>query len=162
MAHATKLAVQEDSKELKELHRSSAVHLRPRIKMLQWILKSVHSIDDLSSKVGVSRNSIARWKRTYNQLGLSGLLADERGGDFRSGIDSDTKQKIELKLSDPHNAFTSYKQAQQWLRTDLNIDKQYHAINKYLKRNFGTKLKVGRKSHVKKDESAVAVFKNAT
>lgn len=46
-----------------------------------------------------------------------------------------------------------------WMKTELGIDKEYHAINKYLKRNFGTKLKVGRKSHVKKDDAAIAVFK---
>jgi transposase len=68
-------------------------------------------------------------------------------------------KKIEKKLSDPKNAFTSFGQAQTWLKEEFGIAKNYHAVNKYLKRNFGAKLKVGRKSHVRKDEAAVAVFK---
>ncbi|MBK8444601.1 MAG: winged helix-turn-helix domain-containing protein [Sphingobacteriales bacterium] len=53
----------------------------------------------------------------------------------------------------------SYKEAQQWLKSELGIEKQYNTVRMYLKRNFGTKLKVGRKSHIKKDEAAVDTFK---
>lgn len=162
MAFAIKLVVKEDNATLKSLYKKASPHLRPRIKMLLWLQQSVYSIDDLSDKVGVSRNSVAVWKRTYQQSGLSGLLTDKRGGDYRSGIDATTKQKIKAKLAEPKDALTSYKQAQQWISEELNIDKEYHAVYQYLKRNFGTKLKVGRKSHVKKDDAAVAVFKKPT
>ncbi len=161
MAHAKELMVKETASALRLLHNKSAPHLRPRLKMLQWILKSVHSIDDLSAKVGASRNAIAIWKRTYQKGGLSALLDDKRGGDFRSGIDTAAKKKIAEKLSNPKEAFKSFGEAQDWINKELGMDKQYHAVNKYLKRNFGTKLKVGHKSHVKKDEEAVAFFKNA-
>ncbi|MBK8442993.1 MAG: hypothetical protein IPL35_06080 [Sphingobacteriales bacterium] len=40
----------------------------------------------------------------------------------------------------------SYKEAQQWLKSELGIEKQYNTVRMYLKRNFGTKLKVGRKA----------------
>lgn len=161
MAHAIQLSVKETGVTLRLLHNKSAAHLRPRVKMLQWILKSVHSIDELSAKVGVSRNSIALWKRIYQKEGLDGLLNDKRGGDHRSGIDATGKRKIAAKLSNPKEAFKSFGEAQIWINKELGMDKQYHAVNKYLKRNFGAKLKVGRKSHVKKDEEAVAFFKNA-
>lgn len=36
---------------------------------------------------------------------------------------------------------------------------KYHAVNKYVKRKFGAKLKVARKSHIKKDEKQVEEFK---
>jgi hypothetical protein len=36
---------------------------------------------------------------------------------------------------------------------------KYQAVNKYLKRKFGNKLKVARKSHIHKDPAAEAVFK---
>lgn len=160
MANAKIIVVKETSSELNVLIKKTSAHLRPRIKMLQWILKGVHAIDALCSKVGVSRNSIALWKRTYSSSGISGLLNDNRGGDYRSGLSVADKEKIKEKLSEPKEAFRSYKEAQEWINTTLNTDKKYHAVNKYLKRNFGTKLKVGRKSHVKKDEEAVAFFKN--
>ena len=37
----------------------------------------------------------------------------------------------------------------------------YHAVNKYVKRKFGARLKVSRKSHVLKDPAAEVVFKKA-
>jgi transposase len=46
-----------------------------------------------------------------------------------------------------------------WINEKFNLDMNYQAVNKYLKRHFGTKLKVGRKSHVNKDENAAALFK---
>ncbi|MEJ0105393.1 MAG: hypothetical protein WDO19_23800 [Bacteroidota bacterium] len=35
----------------------------------------------------------------------------------------------------------------------------YHAVNKYVKRKYGARLKVSRKSHVLKSPAAEAVFK---
>ena len=162
MAKAVVISVKENLEELKKLQRKAPIHLHARLKMLILIVGGCTSSKDLSAKTGVNRNTIATWKVSYNEGGLSQLTSDQRGGDYQSGITDEQRKKIEQKLHDPKNAFTSFGQAQICLKDELGIDKQYHAINKYLKRNFGAKLKVGRKSHVKKDESAVAVFKNAT
>jgi transposase len=126
------------------------------------VLLIAGGIDDtatLAAKTGADRNSIAAWKKRYNTGGIKALLGDGRGGDKRSGITDAQKQQIKEKLSDPKDTLRTYKEAQGWLSEEMGIDKEYHAFNKYLKRNFGTKLKVGRKSHVKKDEAAIAVFK---
>ena len=159
MANAHPVTVKESVEDLKRLYSKAAVHIRPRLKMLQYLSKGIYAIDALAAKTGASRNAVACWKRAYKTGGLTALCADKRGGDFRSGIDAAGKEKIAAKLSDPKNAFTSFGQAQAWINEELGTDKKYHAINKYLKRNFGARLKVGRKSHVKKDETAVAAFK---
>jgi len=159
MAKAIVITVKETPEELKKLKDKAPIHLQARLKMLILIAGGLTGSVELSAKTGVSRNSIASWKVDYNEGGIKQLVSDHRGGDYLSGITADQKKKIEDKLSDPKDAFTSFVQAQDWLKNELGISKQYHAINKYLKRNFGAKLKVGRKSHVKKDEAAVAVFK---
>lgn len=159
MAKSVVITIKESVAELKSLYSKSAIHLRPRYKMLLLMAGGLTGSQELSAKTGVSRNTIATWKKKYNEGGLELLTADQRGGDFKSNISDEDKEKIEKKLSDPKNAFTSFAEAQAWLKSELGIDKKYHAVNKYLKRNFGAKLKVGRKSHVKKDEAAVAVFK---
>lgn len=159
MAHAQQIPVKESADEIRRLLAGAPAHLRSRLKMLQQLSRGVFSIDVLAAKVGASRNSVAAWKRLYKNNGVEALLADQRGGDYRSSIDAAGKQKLEAKLSDPNDAFTSFGQAQVWIKENLGIEMNYHAVNKYLKRNFGAKLKVGRKSHVKKDEAAVAVFK---
>lgn len=162
MAKGVTLIVKESIEEIKLLHSKAPIHLRSRYKMLLHILNGCTGTNALAAKTGVSSNTISIWKRRYNSGGLEQLSSDKRGGDFKSDISIEDKKKIEQKLSDPKNAFTSFGQAQAWLKEELGIDKQYHAVNKYLKRNFGAKLKVGRKSHVKKDEAAVAVFKKPT
>ncbi|MBK8441926.1 MAG: hypothetical protein IPL35_00285 [Sphingobacteriales bacterium] len=53
----------------------------------------------------------------------------------------------------------SYKEAQQWLKSELGIEKQYNTVRMYLKRNFGTKLKVGRKSHIKRTKRRLILLK---
>lgn len=159
MAKSVIVTVKENISDLKMLYSKAPIHLRPRYKMLLTIAGGQSSSQELAAKTGVSRNTIAAWKRSYNEGGIDLLMSDQRGGDFKSNISADDKKKIEKKLSDPKKAFTSFTEAQTWLKEQLGIDKNYHAVNKYLKRNFGAKLKVGRKSHVKKDEAAVAVFK---
>jgi transposase len=162
MGKSITLTVKESIEEIKLLYGKAPIHLRPRYKMLLLICGGCTRTNDLAAKVGASANTISIWKGHYSSGGLAQLTSDQRGGDFKSEISSENKQKIAQKISDPDNAFTSFGQAQAWLKEELGIDKQYHAVNKYLKRNFRAKLKVGRKSHVKKDEMAVAVFKNAT
>jgi len=162
MAKGITLVVKESVEDVKSAYGKAPVHLRPRYKMLLLILNGCTGTNDLAAKTGVSRNTISIWKQRYSSGGLDQLKSDERGGDFKSDISAADKKKIEEKISNPKDAFTSFGQAQAWLKEELGIDKQYHAVNKYLKRNFGAKLKVGRKSHIKKDEAAVAVFKKPT
>jgi transposase len=162
MAKSVLITVKEEISNLKSLYSKAQIHLRPRYKMLLLIAGGQTSSQELAAKTGVSRNTIAIWKLSYSEGGIEQLTSDLRGGDYKSNISADDKKKIEKKLSDVKNAFTSFAQAQTWLKEELGIDKNYHAVNKYLKRNFGAKLKVGRKSHVKKDEAAVAVFKKPT
>jgi transposase len=156
------IEIKETLLDLKSSFRRVSVHQRPKIKMLFYLLKGSTSMQEMAAKIGVSTESLRKWKNKYKAGGLQSLLSEGRGGDKRSGISAEQKEKIAAKLADPKGAFRSYKEAQAWLKTELGIAKEYHALNKYLKRNWGTKLKVGRKSHVKKDEAAIAVFKKPT
>ena len=159
MARSISVQVTETAEHISSLLRKAPIHQRPRLKMLLLIAKGISTVATLAAKTGVHRDSITAWKGRYASAGIDALLADDRGGDFRSGICAADKQKIKEKLSDPKDAFTSFGQAKEWINQELGTDKKYHAVNKYLKRNFGASLKAGRKSHVKKDEAAVAVFK---
>jgi len=162
MATGLQIRVIETPDALKTRYQRISNHLRPRIKMLVFIGNGTTSVSTLCAKLGISAPTLRDWKTKYQRGGIEALLNEGRGGDKRSGISAEQKQVIADKLSSPKDAFRSYGEAQAWLSTEMGIEKEYHALNKYLKRNFGTKLKVGRKSHVKKDEAAVAVFKKPT
>lgn len=159
MAKVLAITVLESAEELKKIKAKAAFHQRARVDMVQLLARGITDTTTLAAKTGTGRNTIVTWKKRYQAGGLAGLLSDRRGGDQCSGLSEAQKQIIADKMHDPNDAFTSYVQARQWLEQEHGIVKNYHALNKYLKRNFKTRLKVGRKSHVKKDEAAVAVFK---
>ena len=122
MAKSVIITVKEPAGDLKALYSKAPVHLRPRYKMLILIAGGCTSSQELAAKTGTSRNSIAKWKQVYNAGGLDQLSNDQRGGDFISDISAADKKKIENKLSAPKNAFTSFGQAQAWLKEELGID----------------------------------------
>ena len=127
--------------------------------MLLAIVEGVTSTSELAARTKSNRDSIRKWKNAYRSTGIEGLLKEGRGGKRHGILDDVQKEKLQKKLSEPKEGFTSYKQATEWINKTFEVEMGYHAVNKYLKRNFGTKLKIGRKTHVNKDENATALFK---
>ena len=159
MAILQVITVKETSEELSSMIKKASSYAKPRLKMLLAISEGITSTQDLVDKTKANRDSIRNWKNTYRATGLNGLLNDKRGGNNPSAMSTEQKQQLSAKLSEPKEAFTSYKEAANWINETFNLQMNYHAVNKYLKRNFGTKLKVGRKTHIKKEENAAALFK---
>lgn len=156
------IEVKESKEELQNQLRRCRASARPRLKMLQLLLKGVVKTTALSGKVGVSGNCISHWKQLYAQGGLGTLLVENRGGHKPGAITKEAHRQIQQRLSDPKGGFTSYKQAQAWINETFGLSMKYQAVNKYLKYHFHTKLKVGRKTHVQKDPLAEQTFKKAT
>ena len=71
-------------------------------------------------------------------------------------------KKIELKLNSTEAAFSSYKQLHDWVMKEFTKQIKYNSLRHYVKRNFGAKLKVTRKSHIKKNKEAVAACKETS
>jgi transposase len=159
MAILQSITVKETAEELSKLLNKSTPSVKPRIKMLLAIVNGITATSELSHKTKANRNSILNWKNIYRSSGLDGLLKEGRGGKRRGALDEQQKSKLQKRLSDPKSGFTSYKQATEWINATFGVEMNYHAVNMYLKRNFGTKLKVGRKTHINKDDSAAALFK---
>lgn len=159
MSNPVQISVKESQSELQLLIKKAAIHQRPKLKMLQCIGKSIHHNELLAAKTGAGLRTIVRWKKSYVENGLEGLLSDKRGQVSNSKIDAAGKEKLKAKLHDSENGFTTYSAIQDWIEKELKVSMNYPAVYMYLRRTFSTKLKVGRKSHVKKDEEAVAFFK---
>ena len=117
------------------------------------------SKDKLSVLLDSSDKSISIWRNQYLAGGIAALLADNRGGKKRGTITVAVHKKLSERLHDPRQGFRSFIEIQQWLLNEFGMDMGYHAVNKYVKRKFGARLKVSRKSHVLKDPAAEAVFK---
>jgi transposase len=164
MANALKIIVKETLPELKKMLKSSPPHHTPKLKMLIIIKQSELDLNknELADQVGVNHNSIQTWRRKYLSGGMKALLSDGRIGFKPSVISKKTHEQIRLKLHNPQGAFTSYKELQHWVDTHFEKGINYNTLRHYVKRHFGAKLKIARKSHVKKDKEAIAVFKKTS
>lgn len=164
MANAKNITVKESLASLKALLKSQPIHKSSKIKMLLEIKKSSTSLSKISlaEKIGVAPASVQTWRLAYVNYGIDGLLKDDRGGYKPSLITADAHKKIELKLNSTEAAFSSYKQLHDWVMKEFTKEIKYNSLRHYVKRNFGAKLKVPRKSHIKKDKEAVAAFKKTS
>lgn len=158
------LIIKESQKELVQLRKNSSNTKSKRLLMLIELKKekgNAISKRNLAQRIGVDPNSITAWKRLYEQSGIEGIMSDGRIGFKPSIVSIEEHKKMELKLKDPKNGIRGYVELLDWVKTELSKDMKYITLVKYAERHFGSKIKVARKSHVKKDDQAVETFKKS-
>ena len=166
MALPFQITVKETTQELRRLQRTSGELIAKRLLMLIEIKKHEKtgiSKRELSRITGINHNSIVKWRNLYNLSGIEPLLKHGRVGGFKKSVVSKEEHKrIAAKLNDPQNGIRGYTELLQWVNEELSKDMKYITLVKYTERHFGSKIKVARKSHVKKDEEAVTAFKKTS
>jgi len=165
MANSKNISVKESEQDLKNLMRQQPIHKKNRVQMLLILKKTQKSLSkiELASILKVNHNTAQKWRKSYFEKGIDGLLSDGRVGFKPSKINKDIHQAIQERLTSPADAFTSYVDLISWIVENYIPDGiNYHTVNKYVKRHFGAKLKVSRKSHIKKDPNAVEAFKKTS
>ena len=152
--------VKETAAELKQLQKKTS----SKAKMLAMLLllKQEPQLTklSLSLQLGVSDKSIQTWRSNYLKGGIALMLSDNRGGYKKAAITPKVNKALSDRLNNPKQGFRSFIEVQQWLVTEFGIEMEYHAVNKYVKRKFGARLKVSRKSNVLKSPGDEAGFKN--
>ena len=166
MALPLQITVKETIPALRKLQRTHGELIGKRLLMLIEIKKhekTAISKRELSRITGINHNSIVKWRKLYNLSGIEPLLKHGRVGGFKKSVVSkEEHRKIEIKLNDPKNGIRGYTELLEWVNKELFKDMKYITLVKYTERHFGSKIKVARKSHVKKDEEAVATFKKTS
>jgi len=165
MSKAKQIFVRERVTELKGLLVNRSVTISNRIRML-ILIKNHEGIglskQALGKMLGVSSSSIQIWRKLYEKGGLSLLLEDKRVGFKPSLITQEEHEKIGEKLHNPTNGLRGYIELQEWISQEFAKTIKYNTLLKYCGRNFGSKSKVARKSHVKKDLQAVEDLKKTS
>ena len=153
------IAVKESIAELKQLQKQHP----NKYKILQMLLiltkQGNTSKKDLALLTGASDKSIQTWRTKYQKEGLAVLLKDTRGGNKIATITPIVNEKLAKRLSNPKEGFRSYIEIQQWLQQEFNIEMEYHAVNKFVKRRYGASLKVSPMCHVLKYPTDEVCFK---
>jgi len=153
--------LQESIEELKELRKKTKNH-RLKTRLLYLIIKDdsrYPTLDSLAVHLGVSVSSLRRWRIIYITKGLKALLTISNGGKRREVVTPDIHKGLEKKVKDFENPLLGYNHAIEWVKEEFGVVLKYNTLRTYMKRHFKTKLKVPRKSHYKRDNEAVELFK---
>ena len=131
---------------------------RQRIQALYWIKTNlVESIGHLSSLSGKHRTTVSRWLSSYRKGGLSKMLDIYKSSGRKTVIPPEIEQILINELNEKEG-FNSYKEIQTWLYTIHNLEVSYKVVHDTVRYRLKAKLKVPRRSNVKKDAKAEAEF----
>lgn len=165
MSLAKKFEIKESVSELRAYLRKHA-SISHRFRIL--LVFKEHEDSGISKRAvseltGANHNTITKWRNIYIAEGIGAFFSDGRGkcGGKRK-ISAAVHAKIEAKLSDSENGLSGYRELQGWLKESLKEDYKYSTLVNYVKKHFGTKIKVARKRHVKQDKMAVEAFKKTS
>ncbi len=166
MSHPLSITIKEGVSELRKIQRNQGELIGKRIQVLIEIKKREKegvSKRALSDITGVNHNSIVKWRKMYLQGGIDALLKHGRTGGFKPSVVTALEhEKLRVLLHDSKNGIRGYKELLNWVSTELGKEMKYTTLVEYTKRHFETKIKVARKSHVKKDDEAVDTFKKTS
>jgi len=164
MGKYLELEIKESLTELKSLHKKTK-NYRQKIRIRNLILTKEKKFKDretLAKYLGVGASSLYRWTKTYRNSGIEAMLTISNGGKRREVITSSMHQALEEKLNDSSTPLLGYWDAVIWVEEQFGQKIKYQTLRSYMKKNFGTKLKMPRKSHYKKDEQAIEAFKKTS
>lgn len=143
-------------KKQKTLRAQKRVGALVRIKEKRYATRQ-----ELADHLEVHIRTLERWINSYKDGGLTALVSDLPRRQGSKIITAAIHEGLSKRVHDPHGGFLGYWDAQRWIEAEYKTKVKYHRVRAYLIQHFGTKVKTPRKSHVSKDEEAVALFKNA-
>ena len=112
--------------------------------------------------IGVDPNSVQSWRTVYSEGGIEAIQKHGKTG-FRPSVFSKPEHDaIENKLKNPTNGIHGYVELLTWAEHEFKKQIKYNTLMKYSIKNFGSKIKVARKSHIDKNQEAVATFKKTS
>jgi transposase len=165
MSSPKQIVVKETLAQLRKHQRAAITMIANRIRVIIEFKK--HEQTGISKRVvadivGVNHNSVQTWRRLYEQGGIEAVLSYEKREGRPSSFTREEHEKMEMKLKDPKNGLRGYVELVDWAEQEFKKTFKYNTVLKYSMRHFGSKIKVARKSHVKKDDDAVSTFKKTS
>lgn len=162
MSKALIVTVKESNQELRLLLKKSISFLQPRIRFLIELKR--HSGKEVSKRAlmdatGLCSYSVHKWRSLYQTGGIELLQQHNKKGFKPRKITAEQHIELEKKLNDPENGLRGYKELQQWVKKEFKNEILYNTLLKYCVKHFGSKVKVARKYHAKKEDSKVGDFK---
>jgi transposase len=165
MAAPKYFQIKESISQIKTMIRSSHPMISKRLQAL--LVFKQHELEGISKRevafeIGVNHNSVQTWRKAYIEGGIPLLISHSKKSNVVSVITKEQELIIKEQLENPNNGFVGFTEFLQWFNENQNTDIKYKTFYAFLVRKFNAKVKVARKSHVKKDPKAVDSFKKTS
>ena len=161
MGRVKKIEIKESIAELLKMIRGEKRPLvQARLQAL-YLYKSGQAQDysTIGQQLSYERHTVGKWFKQYSQQGLTGCQQLEMGKKSGSLIRGQALAALKEKLNSATEYFTSYKQIHLWLAQEHNIRLSYEHVHRFVRYNLKAKLKVVRKSNLKKDAAYEEKYK---
>ncbi len=112
----------------------------------------------MSKDLGISLSTVRRWLNKYRSVGLDEYLKKDSRKSSSSIITPEIHDGLKSRLEDPLNSFNGFWDAQQWVKETYGVQVNYKTLCSYITDKLGGRIKVPRKSNIKKDKEAEAKF----
>jgi transposase len=145
--------VQEDFADIKQRYQSEKHPRKKQRLFMLYLLKSqqAKTLQEVAFLLALSRNTIGQWLARYEKEGIPGLLDIRTHPNRPRLVPPAIIEQLQEKLRTPQG-FRSYKEIWQWLRDDCQLNITYKTTHTLVRYHLKAKLKVPRKSHIKKDQ----------
>ncbi len=157
--------IKETETEIKKLIKKSNPMIKKRLQaLLIFKLNEVSGISKrlVSDEIGVNHNSVQTWRSLYIKGGIKMLMSHSNIGYKPSKINTEQEEALRKKLEDPFNGIVGFIELLDWFNTTFDTTINYKTFHGFVVRKFNAKIKVARKSHIKKDIQAVEAFKKTS
>ena|ERR1035437_420001 len=165
MSSPSTFKIKESESSIKKLIKSSSVMIGKRLHALLVFKRYEHSgisKREVADEIGVNHNSVQTWRTAYIEGGIKSLMAHSNTGYKPSKINNRQEKMLKLKLSDASNGIVGFNELLDWFNKSFKTEINYKTFHGFVVRKFKAKIKVARKSHVKKDPEAVEAFKKTS
>lgn len=165
MASAKKIIIKESVNEIKKLIKNSKQMITKRLQALLVFKENEEygvSKRFVAKEIGVNHNSVQTWRSLYINGGINLLMSHSKIGYKPSLISKVQEDDLKKKLDDPYNGIVGFVELLDWFNTTYQTNIKYKTFHGFVVRKYGAKIKVARKTHVKKDIEAGETLKKTS
>ena len=165
MAAPKTFKIKESENEIKKLMKSSNAMIAKRLHALLVFKRNEESGISkriVADEIGVNHNSVQTWRTLYIKGGIKMLISHSNIGYKPSKINDEQEQALKDQLNNPYNGIVGFIELLDWFNKTFQTNINYKTFHGFVVRKFKAKIKVARKSHIKKDEEIVVAFKKTS
>lgn len=157
--------IKQSESELKKLIKNSRPMIAKRVQALLIFKRNEDSGISkrlVADEIGVNHNSVQTWRTLYIEGGIKKLMFHSKTGYKPSKITDEQELALKEQLNNPLNGMAGFIELLDWFNKHFKTELNYKTFHGFVVRKYKAKIKVARKSHVKKDVQAVETFKKTS